>query len=334
MKKLLCAAVLSVAMALPAAAETVLQFALPTPETHPRNQALGLWSDAVARISDGQLVVALRHATTGYTGDRIAAAVAEGVYDMAAPGWWNIARYAPDFALPSLPMFYGRSRDVLHVLFDGELHDAMMDRLEQSLRVRVIGRPLALGFGHIYTAERSVKEYADLKGLNIRVPGGSADLARYLVFEATPRRVAIRDLADALRRNLVGGLLATHSFVANEVLWEAGVRHAFLDNQMLYLYSPIVNRTRWEALSDEERRFLTESWDATLAEMRMAMADRQTRARGRTAQNGVVYVEAPADARSAMRATLMKEQPAIAAALEIDPQIVARVKALLESVGR
>lgn len=334
MKKTLYAALLLLLTAFPAAAGTVFQFALPTPESHPRNQALRLWADAVARASGGQLVIVLRHSVKGYTGDRISAAVAEGVYDMAAPGWWNIARYAPDFALPSLPMFYGRDRDVLTPLFDGALYDLLTDRLEQALRVHVIGRPLELGFGQIYTSVRAINGYDDLKGLNIRVPGGGADLARYLVFEATPRRVAIRDLADALRQKLVGGLLATHSFVADAALWKEGVRHAFIDNQVLYQYSPIVNRIGWDALSDDNRRVLMESWAATLTGMRKAMADRQKKARALAAQNGVAYVEASADARGSMRATLMKEQPAIAAALDIDPKLVARAKALLERAGR
>ena len=121
---------------------------------------------------------------------------------------------------------------------------------------------------------------------------------------------------------------------ADAALWKEGVRHAFIDNQVLYQYSPIVNRVGWDALSDDNRRVLTESWAATLAGMRKAMADRQKKARALAAQNGVTYVEASADARASMRATLMKEQPAIAAALDIDPKLVARAKALLESGGR
>lgn len=330
MKTLLLAAVFLGLTAASAAAQTVLQFALPTPETHPRNQALMQWADDVAKRSSGQLTIAFQHGETGYPGARIPAAVAEGVYDLAAPGWWHLARYAPDYAVGSLPLFYGREVADMRRTFDGALGDALKERLETALRVRVLGSPLDLGFGHIYTASKAVASYTDLQGLNIRVPGGGADLARYLVFEATPRRIAVRDLADALRQKLVGGLLATHNFVADASLWEVGVRHAFLDNQVFYTYTPIINRARWEALFDDERVWLTESWATNLAEMRTTMAARQERSRAVAARSGVQFVEVPAETRQTMRATLLEEQGAVAKALAIDPNILELAKSLLD----
>lgn len=320
-------------LAFPAAAQTVLQFALPTPEAHPRNQAIALWAKAVATVSRGELVVALRHGVTDYEGARIPAAVAEGVYDMAAPGWWHIARYTPAFGLPSLPMFYGHDAETVRGIFDGETGSMLNVELEQALRIRVIGRRLDLGFGHIYLAGEAVKDYEGLQGRNIRVPGGGADLARYLAFGATPRRVAVGDLANALQRELIDGLLVTHNFVADSSLWTAGIRHALLDNQVYYQYTPIINRLRWEALFDDERAWLLQSWETTIEEMRQFVADRQMRARAMATQNGVTFVEVPAADRQAMRTTLMEEQQAVGEGLEIDPELIARVKSLLEEAA-
>lgn len=330
MKKLLLAAVFLLFAVSPSAAQTVLQFALPTPETHPRNQALLRFADVVKDRSKGQLTIAFLHGVTDYPGARIPAAVAEGVYDLGAPGWWHLARYAPDYAVSSLPIFYGREIQALRRAYDDGLDATLQDRLEQALRVRVLGGSLDLGFGHIYTADKPVKAYADLQGLNIRVPGGGADLARYLVFEATPRRIAVRDLADALRRKLVGGLLATHNFVADAALWDVGVRHGYLDNQVFYYYTPIINRARWEALFDEERAWLAESWAAVLPEMRQLMASRQDRSRALAARSGVQFVEVPAAQLQTMRSTLMEEQKAVAKALEIDPKIIELARSLLD----
>ncbi len=334
MKILLFAAVLLLAATYPAAAQTVLQFALPTPETHPRNQALVRWADAVATKSEGQLLIAILHGATDYPGSRIPAAVAEGVYDLGAPGWWHLSRYAPDFAVASLPIFYGRDVDPIHEAYDGALGQELKNRLEEALRIRVIGRSLDLGFGQIYSAAKPIKVYEDLQGLNFRVPGGGADLARYLAFDATPRRIAVRDLADALRRKLVGGLLATHNFVADAALWEVGVRYAFLDNQVFYHYTPIINRARWEALFDDERLWLVESWEAAVDDLRRMTAERQTRARAAAAQAGVQYIEASGEQRQTMRSTLLEEQTAVVSALEIDPEIVKLATLLLDGTGR
>ncbi len=334
MKKLLFAAMIFLAAVFPAAAQTVIQFALPTPETHPRNQALSLWASAVAARSSGRLIVKLHHGVTDYPGGRIAAAVAEGAYDMAAPGWWHISRIAPAFGLSALPMFYGRSSETVNRFYDGDIGQALNDRLEQKLRVRVLGRRLNLGFGHIYTTGNPVKGFSDLQGLNIRVPGGGADLARYLVFGATPRRVPVRDLVEALRQKLVDGLLATHNFVSGASLWDVGIRHAFLDGQVFYQYTPIINRARWEALLDEERTWLAQSWETAVGDMRRIVAEYQMRSRDLAAKNGVTYVQPSEDQLKSMRSTLMEEQAAIMAALEIDPQLVARAQVILSASER
>ncbi len=334
MKNSIIAALL-IFMAVPAVlAQTVIGFALPTPAEHLRNQAVLLWAERVAAESGGKLTIDVRHGVTGYDGSRVPVAVAEGAYDMAAPGWWNLSRYAPDFALSSLPMFYGRERGLIQTFFDGETGAELDRSLEQALNVKVIGRRLDLGFGQIYLAAKAVRAYEDLKALNIRVPGGGADLARYLVFGATPRRIALRDLEDALRRKLIGGLLTTPAFVADAALWKAGIRYAFLDNQVFYQYTPIINRVRWEALAPEERDLLTRSWAATVDGSRRIVAARQARARAQLERNNVAFVEAPADARAAMRAKLMKEQPAIVAALEINPKLATRAQAVLAKLRK
>ena len=331
MKKLLLAAVILLTAGSSSAAQTNLQFVLRTLEIHPRNQALLRWADDLEARSKGQLTITFQHGVTNYPGSRIPAAVAEGVYDLGAPGWWHLALFAPGFSISSLPMFYGQDIQDLQRVLDGGLSEALHERLEQALRVRVLGGYLDLGFGHTFTTVKPVKAHADLLGLNIRVPGGTADLARYLVFGATPRRIAVRHLASALRRKLVGGLLGTHNFVADALLWEAGVRHGFLDNQVFYYYTPIINRARWEGLRDNERVWLTESWAVALNEMRQLMADRQDRSRAAAARHGMQFVEVPAGQRQRMRKTLMEEQGAVAKALKIDPKLIDLAQSLLSS---
>ena len=331
MKKLLLAAVILFIAGSSSAAQTVLQFALPTLEIHPRNQALLLWADDLKARSKDQLTIAFQHGVTNYPGTRIPAAVAEGVYDLGAPGWWHLSLFVPSFSISSLPMFYGQDIQDLRRVLDGGLSEALHERLEQALQLRVLGSSLDLGFGHIFTTVKPVKAHADLQGLNIRVSGGTADLARYLVFEATPRRIAARHLASALRRKLVGGLLATHNFVVDAALWEVGVQHGFLDNQIFYYYTPVINRARWEALLDEERVWLAESWAAALNQMRQLMANRQDRSRAVAARSGMQFVEVPRGQRQRMRKALMEEQGTVAKALEIDTKLIELARSLLSS---
>jgi C4-dicarboxylate-binding protein DctP len=334
MKILIVAAAVLLGCLQGVAAQTVIRFALPTAADHPRNQVLARWAGAVAKISDNRLTIEFRHGETRYDGSRILNAVAEGATDMAAPGWWLVSRFAPNFRVSALPMFYGRAAADMTAIFDGRLGQALDQSLERALPVKVLGRRIDLGFGHIYLAAAPVERYGDLRGLNVRVPGGSADLARYLVFGATPRRVAIAKLFDALRRKLIGGLLTTHAFVADAELWRAGVKFAFLDNQVFYQYTPVFNLARWRALPVEEREWLSRSWEESVDEMRAAAARRQAEGRAAAARQAVVFFEPDGDAVAAMRLELLKEQPALVKALGMNKAFVARVAAALAALDK
>jgi len=325
-KLLIAAAALLLGCIQGATAQTSIEFALPTAADHPRNRVLARWAESVATMSGGRLTIELLHGETRYEGSRILNAVAEGSIDMAAPGWWLISRFAPDFRVSALPMFYGRDAADMAAIFDGPLGQALDESLEKALRVKVLGRRIDLGFGQIYLTAKPVEAYADLDGLNIRVPGGSADLARYLVFGATPRRIALSKIEDALRGKLVGGLLTTHAFVRDAALWKAGVKYAFVDNQVFYQYTPIFNLARWEALTPEERDLLSRSWADNVADMRGAAAGIQAAGREAAARNGIAFFEPSRKDVSAMRRELLKEQPALVTALGMSKAFVARAR--------
>ncbi len=334
MKSVFFAVALIFACLQAAVAQTVIEVALPTSKEHIRNQALERWASKVTAESGNRLVVKLRHDETRFDGANILNAVAEGVFDMALPGWWHVARIAPNFRVSALPVFYGRSGDDAAAVFDGPLGRELDRSLEQALNIKVLGRRINLGLGQIYLSDRNVQSYADLDGLNIRVPGGSDDLARYLVLGATPRRVPLASLKNAIRDQLIGGLLTTHSFVRDDALWESGIKFAFIDDQVFYQYTPIMNRRRWDSFSDAERALLARSWEAAVDDMRGFAAREQAAARDAVSQKGVIFA-APSNAdRKAMRQTLLKEQPALITALGMEKAFVDRVQAALAAIDR
>lgn len=317
-----------------AAAQTVIEVALPTAKEHIRNQALERWAARVAAESGNRLVVKLRHDEIRFDGANVLNAVAEGVFDMAVPGWWHVARIVPNFRVSALPAFYGRSADDAIAIFDGPLGRELDGALEQALNVRVLGRRINLGLGQIYLSARKAESYTDLEGLNIRVPGGSDDLARYLVFGATPRRVPLANLKSAMQDGLIGGLLTTHSFVRDEALWGAGVKYAFIDDQVFYQYTPIMNRRRWDSFSDGERTLLSKSWEAAVEDMRGFAARHQATAREAAAQKGVTFAAPSTDDRKAMRRKMLQEQPALVTSLGLDKAYVDRVQAALDAIDK
>jgi TRAP-type C4-dicarboxylate transport system substrate-binding protein len=330
MKTVLCALALLIAGLQPVAAETVFEVALPTAKEHIGNRVLQRWVDLVALRSGKRLAIRLLHSATRYEGAQIATAVAEGAFDMAVPGWWHLSQIVPEYRISALPMFYGRGRDDGVAVFDGPLGRELDASLEAGLNVQVLGRRIELGIGHVYLA-RKVEKYADFSDLNIRVPGGTGDLARFLAFGATPRRVDLVKVKDTLRERLIDGLLTTHTYVRDEALWKTGVKFAFLDSELFYQYTPIVNRARWNALSDGERATLTQSWEETVEDMRAAAMREQAAARDAGAQNGIDFATPPESEIRSMRERLMQEQPALVQSLGMNADFVNRVQAALEA---
>ena len=333
MKALFCAMALFAACLQSAAAQTVIEVALPTAPDHLRNRVLESWVRNVALQSSNRITIQLRHGATRYEGSGIVNVVAEGAFDMAVPGWWHISRIVPEFRVSALPMFYGQSRETVVGIFDGALGQELDGLLEQTINVKVLGRRIELGAGHLYVSTRKVVTQQDIDGLNIRVPGGSSDLARYLAFGAIPRRVALTELKGALRNGLVDGLLTTHSYVLEAALLDAGVKFAFLDRELFYQYTPIINRARWESFSADERALLAETWERAVDGMRRAAIDAQAGVMAALVQQGIEYVEPSPESLKAARDKLMLEQPALVTSLGMRQGFVDRVSSALPGVS-
>ena len=119
------------------------------------------------------------------------------------------------------------------------------------------------------------------------------------------------------------------SFVSDAALWGAGVKYAFVDNQVFYQYTPIFNLARWRALLPQEREWLSRSWEESVDEMRRAAGRRQADGRAAAAREGIVFFEPDIDMIAEMRLELLKEQPTLVKALDMNPAFVARLQSAL-----
>ena len=77
-----------------------------------------------------------------------------GDVDLALPTALYVARFEPAANVTSLPMFYGRAREVLHHVLDGPLGAAVADRVEARLAVKVLAPNLDLGYINVFSTRR------------------------------------------------------------------------------------------------------------------------------------------------------------------------------------
>ncbi|MBW6396518.1 TRAP transporter substrate-binding protein DctP [Roseomonas sp. HJA6] len=260
-------------------------------------------------------------------------ALRQGAVEMGIPGWWQLDGIASDAALPSLPMFYGLSAELLYKIMDGPAGQQINRKLEERLRVKVLGRWFDLGGQHFYSTSKPLNGYADLQGLRIRHPGGSANAARIRTLGANPVLVPWPDVPLALSQNTVDGLITTHESSNTAKLWDAGVKYCFEDNQTFNQYIPMVSQAFWAKLNAEEQRKLVTAWEATVDKERTEAAAAQIAARDVLLRNGITIKTAAPDEVAEARQRLMTTQDQVVGEIGMDRELVAGVLREIRASG-
>ncbi|WP_435259951.1 TRAP transporter substrate-binding protein DctP [Thioclava sp. FR2] len=310
------------------AADFTITVTLDTSPQHVRNVWLKDFAQAIEEKSGGKLELEIFEAAAKYKDSEAAAAVAQGAIDMAIPQYQLISRFVPESDFEQLPMFYGLGRDQIYAVVDGEVGDALHKKIEETLGVTVLGRPIDLGFGTVFSTDVELKTPSDLAGLKVRVPGGPATVQRYEKMGAVPVQIAWPDVPQALQTGTISSLWSTQESVASAKLWDAGVKYAMEDRQAIVQYVPLISTRALDRLPEDLRAILIDTWDEMVDAQRDFADERQQQARDLNAQNGIVTSEPDAEALRAMRQTLMAVQPALVEELGIDPAFIDKIAAV------
>ncbi|MDT0684313.1 TRAP transporter substrate-binding protein DctP [Roseicyclus sp. F158] len=311
------------------AADYTISVTLDTSPQHVRNVWLKDFAEAIEERSEGRMELEIFEAAAKYKDSEAAAAVAQGAIDMAIPQYQLISRFVPAADFEQLPMFYGLDRDQIYAVVDGEVGDELHAKIEDKLPVEVLGRPIDLGFGTVFSTSVDLQTPADLEGLKVRVPGGPATVQRYETMGSVPVQISWPDVPQALQTGTVSSLWATQESVASAKLWDAGVKYAMEDRQAIVQYVPLVNRSVFEGLPEDLQTLFVDTWDEMVDGQRDFAAERQADARELNAENGIQTSDPSTEALNEMRQTLMAAQPALIDVLGIDPAFVERISTVV-----
>ncbi|MCQ2006318.1 TRAP transporter substrate-binding protein DctP [Rhizobium sp. NRK18] len=306
-----------------------LKVTLDTSPQHVRNVWLKEFAAKIEEASQGRLHLTILEAASAFKDVEAAAAVAQGSIDMAIPQYQLISKFVPDADLEQLPMFYGAPREKIYDVIDGDVGKELNAKIEDKLGVTVIGRPIDLGFGTVFSTTTELHSPLDLRGLKVRVPGGPATIKRYEIMGAAPVQVAWPDVPQALQTGTISALWTTQESLASAKLWDAGVKYGLDDRQAIVQYVPLMNTSAWQALPEELRSLFQQTWDGMVDAQRDTAHQRQDEARALNTKNGIASVE-PSDADLAtMRNKLLEAQPELVDTLGMDPDLVAKARKIL-----
>jgi C4-dicarboxylate-binding protein DctP len=306
-----------------------LEISLETGPNHIRNIGVTEWIEDLMKRSNGRIEAKIYHGAAKFKDTDVPKALNQGALDMGYPGTWQLGKFVEDFDAPDLPIFYGRTREQVYKVWDGPAGKQVVDKIEKKLGVKVIGPWLDLGFGQTFSVKAEIKTHEDMKNLKIRIPGGSANIARYQVLEANPLKIAWPDVAQALQRGTIDGLFTTFESTRSAKLWDSGVKFAYVNNQTFLQYLPTISGKAWASYPKDIQDLIVSSWAEKVGSLRDRANERQNEAREDAKKNGITVHDASKADLDATRAKLMAKQDELVKELKIDPELVKSIAATL-----
>lgn len=329
----LAALALSAALFGAAEAAEKMRISLDTNPTHVRNKGIDLFVERLKEKVGDELEIEVYPSAQLYRDRDVARALRQGSVEMAVPGTWVLDGMEPSLALTSLPMFYGIDEAATLELMDGEIGQEINERTEDRLRVKVLGPWMNLGFSHFYSTNTPLRSHDDLKGLKIRISGGTANAKRAEGLGGIPNVIAWPDVPLALSSSVVDAVSSTHESIASAKLWDAGLKYALEDRQWFGQYVPMISAQFWEKLSPEVQDAILETWNETIPEARSMAADAQSSARQTLIDNGIEITTASDEELAEARKTLMVLQDGLVQEMKIDPELVDMARQEMQERG-
>ena len=327
-----CAALAAV-LALPvtgSAQDVKIHISIDTNLQHTRSKAMQMFADEVKQRSGGSMEAELFHSAQLFNDRDVPRALRRGQIEMGAPGVWQLDAIVPEGGITMLPMFYGLPAETTKAVMEGAVGQEVNQLIEEKLGVKVIGAWCDLGFQHTYSTGKPIKSHDDLKGMKIRIPGGTLNAVRVEGMGANPQLVPWADVPLALQQGAVDGLLTTNMSAASARLWDSGVKHAFLDQQYFGQYVPMMGGSFWEKLTPEQQQIVTESWAAIIDQASADAAAGQKEGLDALQANGITVVEPSAEELARVRALLTEKQDAVVKELGMDADLVEKLRAEID----
>lgn len=182
--------------------EVVVKFShVVAPEGHPKGNAARALAERVNTELDGRMCMEVYPNSELYTDDEALEALVSGELQLAAPSLSKFEKYTKKFRLFDLPFLF----EDIHAIFRFEATDA-----GQNLKRSMVDKGL-LGLAYWHnglkqiSANRPLKSPEDAAGLSFRVQASEVLVAQMEALNATPVKLAFRDVAGALESGQVDG---------------------------------------------------------------------------------------------------------------------------------
>ena len=315
-----------------AAEPLLMRISHDSPPGHVRTTKMVAFAKQIEERSKGQIKVKIFPNGQLFRDRDALKALRQGGLEMGLPGYWFVGGLVPEGAIPMLPAFYGLPPEKAGKLLDGSLSKAVNERLEKKGKVKALGRWFTFGPAQLYSVKKPIRTHADLKGMKLRAPGGTPNVARLKAFGASPVKITFTDLPLALSQGTVDGFISANESIVSKKLWETGIKYTMQDNEFTAAYIPMVSRVFWNKLSPELQKVILDTWDENVDDMRTSAAKADKKALEILKTKGIEVIIPSEKEIRAVRSELLKTQPALVEKMKIDKSVMAAVVKELKAI--
>jgi len=243
------------AVALPAAAQTVLNVNTALTTDDPMYAGLERMKANVEKRTAGKLTIRI------YPGSQLGKD--EDVLEQARAGanvavlvdGGRLAPFVKDFGILGAPYLLDNFDQVLR-LTSSPLYKGWVDKLRNAANLQVLSFDWFQGHRHMLT-NVPVKVPADLKGIRVRTPGAPVWLETVRAMGATPTGMPWSEVYSALQTKVIDGAEAQHPAVYGARLYEV-VKYVTKTEHIYLITGIVTSRTWFDKLPADQQQVLTE----------------------------------------------------------------------------
>ena len=308
--------------AFPAFAADKLVITLDTPPGHIRTRMINEFTSRLEERSGGSMTFEVFDSNQLFSSVDAMKAVPRGDAGMTILVTPILSRVVADYNVFDLPVLNGMTEDERAAMLDGGLGEALGKELEDKLGVVVPGKFWSMGKVWLWSTDKPMNAFADLRDMQIRIPGGAALVMRLDAIGASAVSMPGSDVPLALQQGTVDATMGGPDYVYNNKFWDTGVKHGFWDGGIIGFLAPLVNQGYWDSLSDDEKTLFRETWDEITSEQRSLVQDEEAEFLAKLAEHGIETVAASEDDVAQANEAMLAIQDAMIEKLEISPAVV------------
>lgn len=267
--------------------ERSFKFATQNPKGHPVTIGMEKFAAVVAEKSSGKIKVNLFPGGVLGGDAQNVSALQGGTIEMASMNAGILASQAKEFAVFDFPFMFANAQEADAVV-DGPFGKMMFEKLEPK---GIHGLAyFELGFRNLTNSRRTINKIEDISGLKLRVIPNAINIDWVTALGANPTPMAFPEVYGAMEQRAIDGHENPFTVIAANKFYEVQ-KHLTVTNHQYNPQAVIVSRKLWNALSEAEKKILSDASVEATAVQRTASRQQADEAFQLLKKNGMQVTE-------------------------------------------